>query len=42
MFKLLAEELHKPVKRKFPRRAVVVQGIDHVWSLFSRNARMDE
>ena len=32
MFKLLAEELHKPVKRKFPRRAVVVQGIDHVWS----------
>ena len=32
MFKLLSEELHKPVRRKFPRRAVIVQGIDHVWS----------
>jgi hypothetical protein len=32
MFKLLSEELHKPVKLKFPRRAVIVQSIDHVWS----------
>ena len=28
----LAEELHKPVKRKFERRRVLVNGIDKIWA----------
>ena len=28
----LAEELHKPVKRKFNRRRVLVNGIDKIWA----------
>ncbi len=28
----LADELHKPVKRKFQRRRVEVKGIDQIWS----------
>ena len=28
----LAEELHKPVKRKFPKRKVFVKGIDDTWA----------
>ena len=28
----LAEELHKPVKRKFPKRKVFVSGIDDTWA----------
>ena len=28
----LAEELHKPVKRKFKRRKVLVNGIDKIWA----------
>ena len=28
----LAEELHKPVKRKFKRRRVLVNGIDKIWA----------
>jgi hypothetical protein len=28
----LAEELHKPVRRKFPRRKVIVHEIDDIWS----------
>ena len=28
----LADELHKPIKRKFPRRRVIVNGIDDTWS----------
>ena len=29
---MLAEELHKPVKRKFKRRRVFVNGIDKIWA----------
>ena len=29
---ILAEELHKPVKRKFKRRRVLVNGTDKIWS----------
>ena len=32
MFSLLSQELHKPVKRKFRRRKVIVNNIDEVWS----------
>ena len=28
----LAEELHKPVRRKFKRRRVLVNGIDKIWA----------
>ena len=28
----LAEELHKPIKRKFKRRRVLVNGIDKIWA----------
>lgn len=28
----LANELHKPIKRKFPQRRVIVNGIDEIWS----------
>ena len=28
----LAEELHKPVRRKFQRRRVQVRGIDEIWA----------
>ena len=28
----LAEELHKPVKKKFKKRKVVVYGIDQTWA----------
>lgn len=28
----LAAELHKPVKKKFPKRRVIVRGIDHTWA----------
>ena len=28
----LAEELHKPVRRKFERRRVLVSGIDNIWA----------
>ena len=28
----LADELHKPVKRKFQKRPVIVVGIDDTWS----------
>ena len=28
----LANELHKPVKRKFPKRKVFVKGIDDTWA----------
>ena len=28
----LAEELHKPVRRKFQRRRVLVSGIDKIWA----------
>jgi len=27
----LADELHKPVKRKFSRRRVISNGIDKIW-----------
>ena len=27
----LAEELHKPIRRNFPRRRVVVKHIDNTW-----------
>ena len=30
--KSLAEELHKPVRRKFKRRRVLVNGIDKIWA----------
>ena len=29
---MLAEELHKPVKRKFRKRRVIVNGIDKIWA----------
>ena len=29
---LLAEELHKPIKRRFPTRRVIVGGVDDTWS----------
>ena len=29
---MLAEELHKPVKRKFRKRQVLVTGIDKIWA----------
>ena len=29
---MLAEELHKPVKRKFNKRQVLVNGIDKIWA----------
>ena len=29
---ILAEELHKPVNRKFRKRQVKVKGIDHIWT----------
>ena len=28
----LAEELHKPIRRKFKRRRVLVNGIDKIWA----------
>ena len=28
----LAEELHKPVRRKFKKRRVLVNGIDKIWA----------
>ena len=28
----LALEIHKPIRHKFPRRKVMVSGIDHVWA----------
>ena len=31
-FSVLAEELHKPVKRKFKKRRVFVNGIDKIWA----------
>ena len=31
-FSTLAEELHKPVRRKFKRRRVLVNGIDKIWA----------
>ena len=31
-FSTLAEELHKPVKRKFNKRRVMVNGIDKIWA----------
>ena len=31
-FSTLAEELHKPVKRKFNKRRVMVSGIDKIWA----------
>ena len=31
-FSVLAEELHKPVKRKFNKRRVLVNGIDKIWA----------
>ena len=30
--KSLAEELHKPIRRKFKRRRVLVNGIDKIWA----------
>ena len=30
--KSLAEELHKPIKRKFKKRRVLVNGIDRIWT----------
>ena len=30
--KSLAEELHKPVRRKFKKRRVLVSGIDSIWA----------
>ena len=30
--KSLAEELHKPIKRKFKKRRVLVNGIDKIWA----------
>src|SRR5436190_19917232 len=30
--KQLAKELHSPIRHKFPRRKVMVSGIDHVWA----------
>ena len=29
---VLAEELHKPVRRKFKRQRVLVSGIDKIWA----------
>ena len=29
---LLAAELHKPVKRNFPKRRVLSNGIDEIWA----------
>ena len=29
----LAEELHKPVKRHFPKRKVWAKGIDQIWAV---------
>ena len=31
-FSTLAEELHKPIKRKFRKRRVFVNGIDKIWA----------
>ena len=28
----LADELHKPIKRKFKTRRVIANGIDDIWS----------
>ena len=28
----LAEELHKPIRRKFQKRRVLVNGIDKIWA----------
>ena len=30
--KSLAKGLHKPVKRKFKKRSVLVNGIDRIWA----------
>ena len=30
--KSLAEELHKPIRRKFQKRRVLVNGIDKIWA----------
>ena len=30
--KSIAEELHKPIKRKFKKRRVLVNGIDRIWA----------
>ena len=29
----IAEELHKPVRKRFPRRRVITSGIDEIWAL---------
>ena len=31
-FTTLAEELHRPIKRKFKKRRVIVRGIDKIWA----------
>ena len=31
-FSTLAEELHRPIKRKFKKRRVIVNGIDKIWA----------
>ena len=31
-FSTLAEELHRPIKRKFKKRRVIVRGIDEIWA----------
>ena len=31
-FSALAEELHKPIRRKFEKRRVLVNGIDKIWA----------
>lgn len=30
--KKLADELHKPVTRNFPKRSVISNGIDEIWA----------
>jgi hypothetical protein len=32
-YKDLADELHKPIRKKFPKRRVIVYGIDEVWAI---------
>ena len=29
---MLSDELHKPVRKKFNRRRVIVRGIDEIWA----------
>ena len=34
----LADELHKPVRRRFPKRSVFAKQVDDIWTAYSRSS----